>query len=116
MFDGHTPGKRAKRAAGRVHATIYDVAELARVSTATVSRVVNDAPGIRPATRDRVTAAIAELGYVPNGSAQGLGRQTTGVIGLVYRRRADARRSGEADTARESVIEQGRQSLIFYDQ
>ena len=40
-----------------------DVASLAGVSHQTVSRVLNDFPKIRPATRDRVLAAIDELGY-----------------------------------------------------
>jgi DNA-binding LacI/PurR family transcriptional regulator len=40
-----------------------DVAEVAGVSHQTVSRVINEAPGIRPSTRARVLAAIEQLGY-----------------------------------------------------
>ncbi|MDR2722916.1 MAG: LacI family DNA-binding transcriptional regulator, partial [Cellulomonadaceae bacterium] len=40
-----------------------DVAARAGVSHQTVSRVLNDHPSVRPATRDRVLAAIEELGY-----------------------------------------------------
>ena len=42
-------------------ATINDVAELAGVSIKTVSRVVNDEPNVRAATRDKVQQAIADL-------------------------------------------------------
>ena len=50
--------------------TLHDVAKLAGVSDKTVSNVVNDYPHIRQATRERVLAAIAELGYRPNLSAR----------------------------------------------
>jgi len=62
--------------------TVYDVASLARVSTATVSRVVHGSGLVHPATRDRVLAAIDELGFVPDGSAQGLSRRRKDIIGL----------------------------------
>ncbi|SMH27855.1 transcriptional regulator, LacI family [Rathayibacter oskolensis] len=62
--------------------TLHDVARVADVSIKTVSNVINDYPHIRPATRARVEAAIAELGYRPNLSARSLRRGRTGVIGL----------------------------------
>ena len=51
-------------------ATLDDVAALAEVSAKTVSRVVNDEQGVRPATRDRVLRAVALLDYKPNLSAR----------------------------------------------
>ncbi|MGN6324325.1 LacI family DNA-binding transcriptional regulator [Pseudolysinimonas sp.] len=63
-------------------ATLHDVALLAGVSIKTVSNVVNDYPHIRPETRARVEAAIAELGYQPNPSARSLRSGRTGLIGL----------------------------------
>src|SRR3954452_2600169 len=63
-------------------ATLHDVAHLAGVSIKTVSNVINDYPHIRPATRERVEAAIAELGYQPNLSARSLRSGRTGVISL----------------------------------
>ncbi|ROR73928.1 LacI family DNA-binding transcriptional regulator [Bogoriella caseilytica] len=63
--------------------TMHDVARRAGVSVKTVSNVVNDYPHIRPATRDRVMAAIAELGYQLNASARNLRRGRTGIVGLV---------------------------------
>jgi LacI family transcriptional regulator len=63
--------------------TLYDVAHLAGVSTATVSRVVHGQDRVRDATRIRVQQAIEELGYVPDGAAQSLSRRRKDVIGLV---------------------------------
>ncbi|PPG65651.1 LacI family transcriptional regulator [Rathayibacter rathayi] len=62
--------------------TLHDVARTADVSIKTVSNVINDYPHVRPATRARVQAAIAQLGYRPNLSARSLRRGRTGVIGL----------------------------------
>jgi DNA-binding LacI/PurR family transcriptional regulator len=65
-----------------VAATLHDVARLAGVSIKTVSNVINDYPHIRPTTREKVEAAIAELGYQPNLSARSLRSGRTGVIAL----------------------------------
>ncbi|MDT0158103.1 LacI family DNA-binding transcriptional regulator [Microbacterium sp. ARD32] len=62
--------------------TLHDVARLSGVSIKTVSNVINDYPHIRPATRARVEAAIAELGYTPNLTARNLRSGRTGVIAL----------------------------------
>jgi LacI family transcriptional regulator len=63
--------------------TLYDVARLAGVSTATVSRVVHGQDRVRESTRERVKQAIEELGYIPDGAAQSLSRRRKDVIGLV---------------------------------
>ncbi|SDB86157.1 transcriptional regulator, LacI family [Sanguibacter gelidistatuariae] len=63
-------------------ATMRDVAALAGVSLKTVSRVVNLEPHTRPEVVRRVRAAIAELEWVPNGSARTLRTGRTGVIGV----------------------------------
>jgi LacI family transcriptional regulator len=63
--------------------TLFDVARLAGVSTATVSRVVHGQDRVRESTRARVRQAIEELGYVPDGAAQSLSRRRKDVIGLV---------------------------------
>lgn len=62
--------------------TMHDVAARAGVSIKTVSNVLNQYPYIRPATRERVEHAIAELGYQVNLSARNLRRGRTGMIGL----------------------------------
>ena len=65
-------------------ATLYDVARLAGVSTATVSRVVHGQDRVRESTRARVLEVIEQLGYVPDSAAQSLSRRRKDVIGLVY--------------------------------
>lgn len=60
-----------------------DVARLAGVSQKTVSRVVNDAPNVRDAVRERVNAAIAQLGFRPNAAARALASQRSRVVGIV---------------------------------
>lgn len=63
-------------------ATLHDVAKLAGVSIKTVSNVVNSHPNVRPTTRDKVEAAIVELGYTPNLTARNLRSGRTGAIAL----------------------------------
>jgi LacI family transcriptional regulator len=65
------------------NATLYDVARLAGVSTATVSRVVHGQDRVRDSTRARVLDVIQQLGYVPDGAAQSLSRRRKYIIGLV---------------------------------
>lgn len=64
-------------------ATIFDVARLAGVSHQTVSRVLNDLPNVRPATRQRVEDAIKKLRYVPSPAARALVTRRSRTIGLV---------------------------------
>ena len=77
------PSTRGRRAGAPRAPVMDDVARLAGVSHQTVSRVVNAQGSIRPATRERVERAIAQLGYRPNGVARALARGRTGVIGVV---------------------------------
>jgi DNA-binding LacI/PurR family transcriptional regulator len=62
--------------------TMQDVARHAGVSVMTVSNVVNEHPHVRKATREKVVASIAELGYRVNTTARSLRQGRTGVIGL----------------------------------
>lgn len=63
--------------------TVYDVARLAGVSTATVSRVMRGSDLVSPDTRDRVLAVIQTLDFVPDATAQGLTRRRKDIVGLV---------------------------------
>jgi len=77
-------GGETKTASRERHSVVMvDVARLAGVSQKTVSRVVNEAPHVRPEVRDRVLAVIAELGYRPNVAARALATQRTHVIGVL---------------------------------
>jgi len=62
---------------------ITDVAKLANVSTATVSRVLNTPEVVAPATADRVREAMSELRYRPNIFAKGLVSRTSRVLGII---------------------------------
>lgn len=64
-------------------ARLHDVATLADVSHVTVSRALNERPNVRPATRDRVLAAAAELEYQPNVAARTLVTSRSHGIGVV---------------------------------
>lgn len=63
--------------------TLRDVAELARVSESTVSLVLNNRPGPKQETRDRVLTAAQKLRYSPNTNARNLATRTYDAVGLV---------------------------------
>lgn len=62
--------------------TVYDVAERAGVSIATVSFTFSQPHRVKESTRESVERAARELGYLPSASARGLARGRTGAIGL----------------------------------
>ena len=63
--------------------TIYEVAKASGVSLATVSRVINNQGNVTEATRQKVEATIAKLGYKPSGVAQALATNKSTNIGVV---------------------------------
>lgn len=65
------------------HATIGDVAKLAGVSVATVSRAMNAHPAVKPETLERVLAAAARLDYVPSNAARSLSLGRTHTVALL---------------------------------
>ena len=65
--------------------TIIDVAHTAGVSYATVSRVLNDEPYVKPETRERVLSALDSMGYVVNRQARSLRTGRSQMIGLLVR-------------------------------
>jgi LacI family fructose operon transcriptional repressor len=77
--------------------SIKDVAQLADVSTSTVSRVLGHPDAVSPALRQRVEQAIAELGYRPNLAARRLRQRRASVIGLIV---ADIRNPFFTDISR----------------
>jgi LacI family transcriptional regulator len=83
--------------------TIYDVARLAGVSIASVSRVLNGQGTPRAETRERVMRAVEELSFVPDGAARALSNGLKEVVGVVFRR------GGEA------TFEDEDESLLFID-
>lgn len=63
--------------------TIGEVARLAQVSTATISRVLNNSPLVHPNTREKVIRAIKELDYQPNRVARYLRKKETQLLGIM---------------------------------
>ncbi|MDQ2654622.1 MAG: LacI family transcriptional regulator [Chloroflexota bacterium] len=64
-------------------ATIHDVARQAGLSVATVSRALSGHGYVSERSKGRVLAAVASLGYVPNGLARGLKTQRSGLVALL---------------------------------
>ncbi len=63
--------------------SIKDVAKAAGLSTATVSRIINENPLVTPETRDRVLKIMREMNYVPNSMARGLSNSTSYTVALL---------------------------------
>lgn len=81
--------------------TIYDIAKEAGVAASTVSRVINDKPGIKQDTRDKVKELLKKYNYTPNEAARGLVMQSTKIIGILIE---DIRVAHHTDSA--YIIEQ----------
>jgi LacI family transcriptional regulator len=64
--------------------TIYDIARLAGVSGKTVSRVLNNEPGVRSETRDRVASIIEKVSYQPHHGARSMRGQQRDCVGVVF--------------------------------
>ncbi len=67
-----------------MRATLHDVCRRTGLSTATVSRVLNDSPLVNPQTRAQVQKAIQALGYHPNHAARTLSRRRTDTLAAVF--------------------------------
>jgi len=63
--------------------TIYDIAQEARVSVATVSRVLNNTAPVKLATRDKIMELIQKYQFQPNALARSLTKKETGTIGVI---------------------------------
>ncbi|HEY0748505.1 MAG TPA: LacI family DNA-binding transcriptional regulator [Steroidobacteraceae bacterium] len=87
--------------------TIQEVADLAKVSPKTVSRVINNEPLVRPDTRARILDAIEQLNYRPNLNARGLASNRSFLVGLFCDRPGDYLsefQAGAVERCRESSI------------
>ena len=65
--------------------TIKDIAKAAGVSHPTVSRALNDHPGLSPQTIERIKKIAEEMGYIPNAAARGLKTSRTKALGVIVR-------------------------------
>lgn len=87
--------------------TIQEVADLAKVSPKTVSRVINNEPRVRTDTRNRILEAIERLNYRPNLNARGLASNRSFLIGLFCERPGDYLsefQAGAVERCRESSM------------
>jgi LacI family transcriptional regulator len=82
------------------------------VSIATVSRVVNGYAHVRPAVRESVTKAIAELGYRPNGLASSFRTQQSNIVGVLLRQQRTPFSSALAYAIENTMFDQGYRVLL----
>lgn len=93
--------------------TIYDIAGMAGVSASTVSRVVNNYPHVKKATRTKILKLLEEYHYVPNETARGLVSQSSKMIGILI---ADIRTTQHTDGVyyiERELSKQGYSCLIY---
>lgn len=96
--------------------TIRDVAAKAGVSINTVSRVVNDRPDVKPATREHVQRVIAELRYRPNSLARSLIRRSSRTVGLVVTDCTNPNTARQIQVVQQVMATAGYAVLIFDSQ
>lgn len=101
-----------RKPTSKARPTIGDVARAAGVSTATVSRVLNDLASVDPALRARVDSAVASLGYVPHAGARALKLQRSGTVGAIFPTVDNAIFAQAIDALQRRLAASGRQLLI----
>ena len=92
---------------------IYDIAELAGVSIATVSRVVNDSPMVSEKTKQRVRKVMEENNYTPNVFARGLGLDSMKTVGLMCPNVADAYMARAVAYLEQNLKEYGYDFILY---
>jgi LacI family transcriptional regulator len=95
-----------------VQPNIEDVARVARVSTATVSRVLNKPDSVREILRNRVIETVAVLGYVPHAGARALKLQRSGTVGAIFPTVDNAIFAKAIDALQQRLADSGLQLLI----
>lgn len=91
---------------------IKEIARLSGVSTATVSRILNNSPNVREETRKHVLAVIQEAGYTPNAFARGLGLNSMRMIGIVCTDVSDIYYARAVSLLENQLREQGFDTLL----
>jgi DNA-binding LacI/PurR family transcriptional regulator len=91
----------------RSRITIRDVAARAGVSHQTVSRVINNSASVRPKTRDKVMAAINEMGYSPNAIARSMAKGRTSMLACISPNLTDYTLSSIIEGAERQARQQG---------
>lgn len=91
---------------------IYDIAKMAGVSIATVSRVVNGSDKVSEKTKQRVLSVIEEAGYTPNVFAQGLGLNTMHTVGIMVPRINDMYMASAVSFLEENLHKNGYECIL----
>lgn len=94
---------------------IKDIAEIAGVGVSTVSRVLNDHPDVKEATRQRVLDIMDEYNYIPNKSARNLKRSTSNNIGIMVKGIYNPFFSLMIQTIEERIAEEGYSMVLHYN-
>ena len=105
QFIEMTPGKRNLP-------TLEDVAAAARVSTATVSRCLNEPDKVSEKTRDRVMATVAKLHYSPNFGARAIAANRTGIFGAVIPTMENAIFARGIEAFQNTLVEKNATTLV----
>ncbi|GFE52554.1 transcriptional regulator [Roseobacter cerasinus] len=92
--------------------TLEDVARLAGVSTASISRALNDPDKVAKPTRDKIEAAIEALGYTPNFGGRALASNRTNTVGAVVPTMANAMFASGLQAFQEVLSEAGVNLLL----
>ncbi len=100
------------RWSGERQPTLLDVAKMARVSTATVSRSLNTPERVLDGTRKRVMLAIEKLGYSPNFSARALAARRTNTVGAVIPTMENAIFARGLQAFQEELVRNGKTLLV----
>jgi LacI family transcriptional regulator len=93
-------------------ATLREVAELACVSKATVSRFINSPEIVSPGVRERIQIAIDHLGWVPHAAARALATQRTGTVGAVVPTLANEHFATAIEVLQDELEEKGYTLLL----
>ena len=92
---------------------IYEIARIANVSPATVSRVINNKPNISPKTYDRVMQVMSETGFRPNAIARGLASNSMSLIGIIVDDIRNLYRANCVYYLEDGLTERGYNSVVF---
>lgn len=93
--------------------TISDIARMADVSPATVSRVLSNSSGVNKVKRAKVLRIIEETGYHPSSAARSLVRGRSNVVGLIVRDLENQYYSAMAVSVQKRLMEKGYLTMIF---
>lgn len=92
--------------------TLEDVARVARVSTASISRALNDPDKVAETTRQRIEAAIDQLGYTPNFGGRALASRRTNTVGAIIPSMANAMFASGIQTFQEELAKENVTLLV----